>query len=180
MQYFFVFKLTGFVGRHMIPQNPSAIPISQSMNLPSNEPNNLAQANPNIPHSIYQPQMPPMTGSINSGAPISSSMSTMHQQSHSGVPPHTQPMMSGHQQPPMPTMGLQHHLAPGQPMMPGQHQQPVMGQMSAMTYGGPVHMGQYNAQPIPSHQVNPQPSAPNQVEQPKVEQPQVAELISFD
>lgn len=176
-----MFKLAGFVGRHMIPQNSSAIPISQSMSLPSNEPDNLAQANPNIPHSIYQPQMTPMTVSINSGAPVSSSMSSMHQQSHPGVPPHTQPMMSGHQQPPMSNMGLQHHLPAGQPMMPVQHQQPVIGHLPTMAYGGPVHMGQYSAQPIPSHQVNPQPSAPNQIEQqPKVEQPQVAELISFD
>lgn len=170
----------------MIPPNPSTIPISQPMNIPSNEPNSLTQVNPNIPQSIYQPRMGPMTamtGTIHSGVPISSPMSSMHQQQHQhhpGVGSHSQPMMPGHQQPPMPNMVPQHPLPTGQPMISGQHQQPMMSQMP---YGAPapsVHMGQYGAQQIPSQQVNPQPSAPNQVEQSKVEQPQVAELISFD
>jgi hypothetical protein len=86
-------------------------------------------------------------------------------------------MMAGNQQPPMPNMLPQHSLPVGQPLISSQHQQPMLSQMS---YGAPVHMGQYGAQQIPSQQVNPQPSAPNQVEQSKVEQPQVAELISFD
>ncbi|XP_001943446.1 hepatocyte growth factor-regulated tyrosine kinase substrate [Acyrthosiphon pisum] len=171
----------GFVTRHMIPQNPSSITNNQPVNLPSNEPNNMSQVNSNIPQPIYQQRMAPMTSTINSGVSVSPSMNSMHQQSLPGVGSHTQSMMPGHQQPQMQNMGPPQHTLPvGQPMIPSQHQQPMMGQMSAMPYGGPVHMGQYGAHQIPSQQVNPQPSAPNQVEQPKVEQPQVAELISFD
>ncbi|XP_025414072.1 hepatocyte growth factor-regulated tyrosine kinase substrate [Sipha flava] len=166
-----------FVGSHIIPPNPSTLPISQSVNIPSNEPNGLVQVNPNISQSIYQPQMGPMPGTINSGVPISSPLSSIHQQHHPGVGPHSQSMMAGNQQPPMPNMLPQHSLPVGQPLISSQHQQPMLSQMS---YGAPVHMGQYGAQQIPSQQVNPQPSAPNQVEQSKVEQPQVAELISFD
>lgn len=167
----------------MIPPNQNSIPISQPGNLPSNESNHLAQANPNISQSIYQPRMAPMTGAINSGGiPISTSMvSSVHQQPLPGVigGPHVQPAMPSHQQPQLPpNMGQQHVLPVGQPMMPGQHQPPMM---SPMPYHvAPVHMGQYGTQQIPSQQVNPQPSAPNQVEQVKVEQLQVAELISFD
>jgi len=182
----------------MMPSNQNPIPINQSGNLPSNESNHLSQANLNIPQSIYQSQMPPMTGPINSGIPISTSMNSMHHQhSLSGiVGSHTQPMMPpGHQQTQLPTnMGQQHPVPVRQPMIPGQHQQPMIGgsndggsggsgggPMAAMPYhSAPVHMGQYGAQQIPSQQVNPQPSAPNQMEQPKGEQPQVAELISFD
>lgn len=169
----------GFVGRHMIP-NPNPISVSQPVNLPSNESNNLTQVNQNIPQPVYQPRMAHIAGTINPGVPISSSMNSMHQQPLPGVGPHSQSMMPGHQQPQMPNMVPQHPLPVGQSMMPGQHQQPMMGQMPAMPYSTPVHMGQYGAQSIPSQQVNPQPSAPNQVEQSKVEQPQVAELISFD
>lgn len=141
------------------------------MNLPTNEPNTLAQVNSNIPQSIYQPQMAPMAGTINSGIPISS---TMHSPHPVVGPPHPQSMMP-HQPPPLSNMGPQ-QLPVGQPMIPGQHQQPMMGgQLPTMSYGAPMHMGQYGTQPIPSQQVNPQPSAPNQLEQ-----PQVAELISFD
>lgn len=169
-----------FVGRHTLPPNPSTIPINQSVSLPSNETNNLTQVNPNLPQSIYQPRMPPMTGgTINSPLPISSSVNTMHQQ----IPAQTQPVIiTGPQQPPIPNMSLQHSLPTGQQMIINQHQhqQPIMGQMPTMSYGAPLHMGQYGAQQMPSHQINPQPSAPNQVEQSKVEQPQVAELISFD
>lgn len=159
----------------MMPPNPSAVPISQPVNLPSNEPNNLSQANPNIPQSIYQTQLASMPGTINSGVPISSTINSM--QPLPGVGPHGPSLISGHQQPPMPNMGPQHPLPVGQPMMSGQHQQSMMGQIP---FGAPVHMGPYGPQQIPSHQINPQPSAPNQLEQPKVEQPQVAELISFD
>lgn len=166
----------------MIPPNSSANPISQPANLPpSNDSNNLGQVNQTIPQSIYQTRMAPM-GAINSGVPISPPMNSIHQQPHPAVGSHTQPMMPGHQQPQMPSMGQQHSLPVGQPMISSQHQQPMMGQMpGAMSYGAPLqHLGQYGAQPIPSHQINPQPSAPNQVEPTKVEQPQVAELISFD
>lgn len=159
----------------MIPQNPSAVPISRPVNLPSNEPHNLSQANQNIPQPIYQPQMVSMSNTINSVAPISSTINSM--QPHPGVGSHGPSIISGHQQPPMSNMGPQHPLPVGQPMMSSQHQQSMMGQMP---YGAPVHMGQYGPQQIPSHQINPQPSAPNQLEQPKIEQPQVAELISFD
>lgn len=162
----------------MIP-NPNPISISQPVSLPSSEPNNLTQVNSNIPQPIYQHRMAPIGGTMNPGVSINQTMNSM-QQPLPGVGPHTQPMMPGHQQPQIPNMGSQRPLPVGQPMIPSQHQQPIMGQMPAMTYGAPVHMGQYGAQPIPSHQVNPQPSAPNQVEQPRVDQPQVAELISFD
>jgi len=157
----------------VIPANPNPIPNSQPVSLPSNEPSGLAQVNPNIPQSIYQPRMAPMTSAINSGVPISSVMSSMQQPQLPGVSgPHTQLMMVGHPHPQMPNMGPQHPLPAGQPMMPNQHQQPMPGQVH---FGAPVHMGQYLPHSIPSQQVNPQPSAPNQVEQ-----PQVAELISFD
>lgn len=143
------------------------------MNLPTNEPINLAQVNSNIPQSIYQPQTSPMVGTINSGVPINSSMNSMHP-AHSVVS-HSHPQsMIPHHQPPMSNMGPQ-QLPVGQPMITGQHQQPMMGQLPPMYNGTPMHMGQYGNQPIPSQQVNPQPSAPNQLEQ-----PQVAELISFD
>lgn len=177
-----IYEFAGFVSaRHMIPQNPSSILNNQPVNLPSNEPSSMSQVNSNIPQPIYQPRMAPMTSTINSAVSVSPSMNSMHQQPLPGVGPHTQAMMPGHQQPQMPNMGPpQHSLPVGQPMIPSQHQQPMLGQMSSMPYGGPVHMGQYGAHQIPSQQVNPQPSAPNQVEQPKVEQPQVAELISFD
>lgn len=184
----YLYESGGYVARHMIPQNPSSISNSQPANLPANEPNNnMSQVNPNVPQPIYQPRMAPMTSSMNTGVPVSPPMNSMHQQPLPGVGPHAQPMMAGHrqqQQPQMPNMGPpQHPLPVGQPMMSSQHQQPpMMGQMAAMPYGGPVHMGQqYVAHQItPSQQVNPQPSAPNQLEQPRVEQPQVAELISFD
>lgn len=166
---------TGYAERHIIQPNPSAILNSQPVNLPTNNPNNLGQVNPNIPQSMYQPQMGSMTGTMTSGIPITT-MNSVHPH-HPGVGPHTQSMMVGHQQPPMQNIGP---LPVGQPIIPNQHQQPMMGQMSAMPYGGPVLMGQYGAQPLPSQQINPQPSAPNQVEQHKIEQPQVAELISFD
>lgn len=166
-------EFLGFVGRHIMPQNPSAVPISQPVSLPSNEPNNLV--NPNIPQSIYQPQLASVSGTINSGVPISSTINSM--QPISGVGPHGPTLLSGHQQPPMSNLGPQHPLPVGQPMISGQHQQSLMGQIP---FGAPIHMGQYGPQQIPSHQINPQPSAPNQLEQPKVEQPQVAELISFD
>lgn len=173
-----MYTFAGFGTRHIIPQNPSSVTNNQPVNLPSNEPNNMSQVNSNIPQPIYQPRMAPMTSTINSGVSVSSSMNSMHQQTIPGVGSHTQSMLPGHQQP---QMGPPQHTLPvGQPMIPSQHQQPMMGQMSAMPYVGPVHMGQYGAHQIPSQQVNPQPSAPNQVEQPKVEQPQVAELISFD
>jgi len=168
-------ELAGFVGRHMIPPNQNQIPISRPGNLPSNEPSHLAQANPNVSQCIYQPRMSPMTAA---GIPISTSMNSVHQQPLAGVVgPHTaQPMMAGHQQPQLPNMG-QRPLPVGQSMMSGQQQ----SMMPAVPYhSAPVHMGQYDAQQIPSQQVNPQPSAPNQVEQPKVEHPRVAELISFD
>lgn len=164
----------------MISSNPSTIPISQPMSLPSNEPSNLAQVNPNIPQSIYQHRMAPITGGMDPNVSINHSVNSIHQQPLPGVGPHSRPMMPGHQQSQMSNMGSQHPLPPGQPMIPSQHQQPMIGQMPGISYGAPVHMGQYGTQPIPSQQINPQPSAPNQVEQPKVEQPQVAELISFD
>lgn len=163
----------------MIP-NPNPISINQPVTLPSNEPNNLAQVNQNIPQPIYQSQMAPLTSTINSGIPINSSMNSMQQQSLPGVSPHTQSIIPGHQQAQIPNMRPQHSLPVGQSMMPGQQQQPIMGQMPSMPYSIPVSMGQYGAQTLPSQQINPQPSAPNQVEQSKVEQPQVAELISFD
>jgi len=176
-----MYEFAGYVTRHAIPQNPSSITNNQPLNLPSNEPNNMSQVNSNIPQPIYQPRMVHMPSTINSGIPVNPSMNSIHQQQLPGVGSHTQPMMPGHQQPQMHNMGPpQHPLPVGQPMIPSQHQQPMMGQISAMPYSGPVHMGQYGAHQIPSQQVNPQPSAPNQVEQPKVEQPQVAELISFD
>lgn len=171
-----------FVGRHALHPHPNTIPISQSVNLSSNEPNNLAQANSNIPQSIYQPLMPPVTGTINSGVPISPPINTMHQQQIPAVGSHSQPIIPGHQQPSISNIALQHSLPTGQQMIVNQHQhqQSMMGQIPTMAYGTSTHMGQYGTQQMPSHQVNPQPSAPNQVEQPKVEQPQVAELISFD
>lgn len=179
--HFLYIPFLGFVGRHMIPPNSSANPISQPANLPlSNESNNLGQGNQTIPQSIYQTRMAPM-GAINSGVPISPPMNSIHQQPHPAVGSHTPSMMAGHQQPQMPSMVQQNSLPVGQPMIPSQHQQPMMGQMPAtMPYCAPLHLGQYGAQLIPSHQINPQPSAPNQVEPTKVEQPQVAELISFD
>ncbi|XP_050432184.1 hepatocyte growth factor-regulated tyrosine kinase substrate [Adelges cooleyi] len=172
-----------FPGRHMISQNPNAVPITQPVSLPSNEPHNMIHTNPNIPQPIYRPQMPPLSSnSINPGVPISQPISSLHQQPHSSVGSHTQPMMPGHHQAPMPHMvGPQRTMSVGQPMIPSQHQQPMIGQMPPnIPYGVPVHMGPYGSQPIPSQQVNPQPSAPNQHEQSRVEQPAVAELISFD
>lgn len=169
-------KLAGFVGRHIIPLN--SVSNSQTVNLTSNESSGLAQVNPNMPQPVYQPRMGPMPGSINSGVPISSTMSSMHQQ-HPGVGgSRTQSTIPSHPQPQISNLGgPQHPLPTRQPMMSNQHQQPMMGQLP---YGASVHMGQYGPQSVPSQQVNPQPSAPNHVEQPKVEQPQVAELISFD
>lgn len=154
------------------------------MNLPLNEPNNLSQVNSNIPQSIYQPlSMPPVTGTINSGVPINPPINTMHQQQIPTVGTYSQPIVH-HQQPSISNIALQHSLPTGQQMIVNQHQhqhqQPIMGQMPTVAYGAPMHVGQYGTQQMPSHQVNPQPSAPNQVEQHKIEQPQVAELISFD
>ncbi|XP_050540079.1 hepatocyte growth factor-regulated tyrosine kinase substrate [Daktulosphaira vitifoliae] len=163
-----------FNGRHMIPPNPSVAPISQPVSLPSNEPNNLGQTNPNISQPIYQQQMSSMTNVINSGIPISQPISSVQQQQLSGVGS-TQPMIPGHHQAPMPHLGQQRPMTVGQPMIPSQHQQPMIGQIPPMSYGTPLHMGPYGPQHIPSQQINPQPSAPNQLEQPAV-----AELISFD
>ncbi|VVC43417.1 Hypothetical protein CINCED_3A019870 [Cinara cedri] len=179
----------GFVGRQVLPPNQSG--MNQPVNLPTNEPNNLAQINSNIPQAIYQSQMAPIAGTINSGVPINSSMNSIHPPHVVGLP-HSQSMIPHHQPPPISNMGSQQlpvgqPMIPGQhqppmipsqhqqPMIPGQHQQPMMGQLPPMPYGAPVHMGQYGSVPIPSQQVNPQPSAPDQPEQ-----PQVAELISFD
>jgi growth factor-regulated tyrosine kinase substrate len=163
--------------RHMVSSSSNSIPSSQPANLPSNESNNLAQVNSNIPQSIYQSRMSSMSGAINSGIPINSTINSIQ---HPSIGPHSQSVMASHQQPQMSNMGPQHPLPGRQSMISNQHPQPIMSQMPTMPYGVPVHMGQYGAQPIPSQQINPQPSAPNQVEQPKIEQPQVAELISFD
>lgn len=170
-----------FVRIHMIPENPSTIPNIQTVILPSDEPINLAQANPYNTQSIHQPLMTPRTNLISSETSISASTRSMHQQSHPDIDLLKQPLIPDLQQPistmnqQMSTMSQQNHILVGQSMMLGQNQQPMMDQRPTMTYGGHEHIKQYG-----NHQNNPQPSVADQTEQSKVEQPEIADLMNFD